>query len=60
MSKHKLDKNEMQTISHFVAQRSVTGDHDIGMLEINKATEAYFKTYNQIIEKLEEYNDSIN
>ncbi len=60
MNKHKLDKNEIQTISHFLAQRRVTGDHGIGLLETNTATEAYLETYNEIIEKLEKYNNSIN
>lgn len=50
----------MQTISHFIAQRRLAGEHGIGLLEINTATEAYLETYNEIIEKLETYNDSIN
>lgn len=59
MSERKLDKNEIQTISHFIAQRRVSGDHGIGMLEINKATETYLETYNAITDKLEKYNQSI-
>lgn len=55
----KLDKNEIQTISHFIAQRRVSGDHGIGMLEINKATDTYLEAYNEVTEKLEKYNKSI-
>ena len=52
MNKHKLDKNEMQTISHFIAQRRVAGDHGIGMLETNTATDIYLETYNEIMNKI--------
>ena len=50
----------MQTISHFIVQRGVSGDHSIGMLETNKATNKYLEIYSDIMNKLIEYNNSIN
>ena len=60
MSKHKLDNDEMKEIAHFITKRSINGDSGISALEINKATNQYLETYNEVLNKLEKYNDTID
>lgn len=60
MSNNKLNHNEMETIAHFISQRSVIGASDIAPGEPLKALDQYLETYNKIIDKLEEYNKTTN
>lgn len=60
MNSHKLNENEMQTIGHFIAQRCITGTNEALPLEISKSVNIYLETYNNVIEKLKEYNDTIS
>ncbi len=56
MIKYKLTPDEIKQISHFITQRSIMGDSSISAGEVNKATDQYLETYNQIRNKIEEYN----
>ena len=60
MNEHKLDKNGMETIAHFITQRRITGTSDVAPLQINKAINTYLEIYNEILSELEKYNNSIN
>ena len=53
MKKHKLTLDEMKQIAHVISQRSLS---TIGGGEYLRATEKYLETYNQVMDKLEEYN----
>lgn len=55
MSKHKLTPDEMKQIAHHISQRSLS---TIGGGEYLRATEKYLETYNQVMDKLEEYNST--
>lgn len=53
MNEHKLTPEDMKQIAHLMAQRSLSS---IGGGETIRATERYIETYNQVMNKLEEYN----
>ena len=53
MSKHKLTLDEMKQIAHLMAQRNISA---VGSGEYIRATERYLETYNQVMDKLEEYS----
>lgn len=55
MSKHKLTPEEMKQIAHFISQRSIV---HIANLQIRESTDKYLESYNQIMDKLEEYNST--
>ena len=54
MSKHKLTPDEMKQIAHFISQRNVSSHTSGG--EVIRAAEHYLEAYNQVMDKLEEYN----
>lgn len=56
MNKHKLDQNEIKEIAHFITQRSITTERGKYLASIDE----YLETYNQVVDKLEDYNKPIN
>lgn len=56
MKQHRIPDNEQKQIAHYIAQRSLA---TIGSGEPNRALDKYLETYNNILEKLNEYNLSI-
>lgn len=55
MTKHKLTPDEMKQIAHLMAQRNIS---TVGGGEPIRATEKYLETYNQVMDKLEDYNST--
>ena len=56
MNTHKLEHDEIKEIAHFLTKRSIkaeTGQPITALAE-------YLETYNNLINKMEEYNKSIN
>ena len=56
MNKHKLDASEIKEIAHFLTKRSIksaTGQPITALAE-------YLETYNNLINKMEEYNETID
>lgn len=56
MNKHKLNQDEVKEIAHFITQRSITSSRGEYIASLNE----YLETYNLIIDKLEDYNNSID
>ena len=54
MSKRKLEKDEIKEIAHFLTKRSIKTETG---RPITALTE-YLDTYNQFIDRLEEYNST--
>lgn len=55
MDKHKLEKDEIKEIAHFLTRRSIkteTGQPVTALTE-------YLETYNTLINKMEEYNKKL-
>lgn len=53
MKQHRIPDNEQKQIAHYIAQRSLA---TIGSGEPNRALDKYLETYNNILEKLNDYN----
>ena len=53
MNKHKLTPDEMKQVAHHMAQRSLS---TIAPLMWDSATKQYLEIYNNVMDKLEEYN----
>ncbi|MDE7423635.1 MAG: hypothetical protein K2N51_08085 [Lachnospiraceae bacterium] len=56
MNKHKLEQDEIKEIAHFLTKRSITTSPG---QPITALTE-YLETYNNLINKMEEYNKTID
>lgn len=56
MNKHKLEQDEIKEIAHFLTKRSITASPG---QPITALTE-YLETYNNLINKMEEYNKTID
>lgn len=54
MYQHKLDKDEIKEIAHFITKRSIKTQSG----EYLTATKEYLETYNQVTDELEKYNST--
>lgn len=54
MKQYKLSDNDQKQIAHYISQRSLA---NIAPGQPIKATEEYIKTFNQILEMLQNYNE---
>ena len=54
MSKHKLTEEDMKQIAHHISQRKLSSSDISG--QPTRSTEQYLETYNDVMDKLEDYN----
>lgn len=49
---HKLSEEEKRQVAHYIAQRSI---NSIGPEEPKRATRQYLKTFDKVLDAIEEY-----
>lgn len=52
MNKHKLSQEEIREVAHYLTKRSLTTSLGEYFASLNE----YLETYNNLIDKIEEYN----
>lgn len=53
MKNHRLTPEEMKDVAHLMAQRSLAS---LPPLKWDESTDRYLEVYNQVMDKLEDYN----